>query len=149
MQYGQAMHVALKAYFDGVSKGRPPVEEAVIACFLDEFRKAKIGEEEQRRRYEKDGAEQLTRLLRSPLAQPGGEIIANEKSFTVHIDDITVKGRIDRLERMAGNQVRVDRLQDRPREICKTTPETACSWAFTRWRRARTGWMRRRWPSST
>ena len=45
MQFGAAMHLALKAYFDGVAAGRPPSEEAVIQCFLDEF-----AEGEDRRR---------------------------------------------------------------------------------------------------
>ena len=48
MQFGAAMHVALKAYFDGVQAGRPPDEETVIACFLDEFCKTKMGEETER-----------------------------------------------------------------------------------------------------
>ena len=48
LQYGQAMHLALKAYFDGVRAGRPPDEEEVIACFLDEFAKTGIAEDEQR-----------------------------------------------------------------------------------------------------
>ncbi len=67
LQFGNAMHSALKAYFDGVRAGRPPDEETVIACFLDEFAKAKIDEPLQREMYEKDGREQLAALLRSEL----------------------------------------------------------------------------------
>ncbi len=107
LQYGQAMHTALKAYFDGVRAGRPPAEDVVIACFRDEFSKAKIAEPEQRRRYEADGIEQLTRFLSSALARPQGEILENEKAFVLKIDDIVVRGRIDRLERVDGNDVRV------------------------------------------
>ena len=33
------MHLALKAYFDGVRAGRPLDEDSVIDCFLDEFGK--------------------------------------------------------------------------------------------------------------
>ena len=61
------MHLALKAYFDGVRAGRPLDEESVIACFLDEFGKAKIDDEVQRDLYTKHGREQLTAFLRSPL----------------------------------------------------------------------------------
>ena len=46
MQFGAAMHLAIKAYFDGVRAGRPPDEETVIACFLDEFSKTKIDEDD-------------------------------------------------------------------------------------------------------
>ena len=107
LQYGNAMHQALKAYFDGAKAGRPPDEETVIACFLDEFGKAVIPEDEQRRRYEQDGREQLARFLRSPLAHPGGEIVENEKQFTVVIGGTKVRGRIDRLERIDGNRVKI------------------------------------------
>ena len=81
LQFGSAMHLALKAYFDGVRAGQPPDEEAVIACFRDEFGKAKIDEDAQRDLYEKDGCEQLRRFLRSDLARPSGEILNNERFF--------------------------------------------------------------------
>ncbi len=107
LQYGNAMHQALKAYFDGVKAGRPLDEESIITCFLDQFGKAVITEEEQRRRYEQDGREQLTRFLRSPQAQPAGEIVENEKQFTVTIGGTKVRGRIDRMERVNGAQVKI------------------------------------------
>ena len=81
MQFGSAMHLALKAYFDGVRAGHPPDEEAVIACFRDEFGKAKIEEDAQRELYDKDGCEQLRQFLRSELAKPAGEILNNERFF--------------------------------------------------------------------
>ncbi|MDR3746558.1 MAG: ATP-dependent DNA helicase [Acidobacteriota bacterium] len=107
LQYGNAMHQALKAYFDGVKAGRAQDEATVVACFLDEFGKASIVEDEQRRRYEQDGREQLVRFLRSPLAQPRGEILENEKQFTVVIGGTKVRGRIDRLERTEDGQMRI------------------------------------------
>ena len=107
MQYGQAMHLALKAYFDGVRAGRPPGEEDVIACFLDEFAKTSIAEDEQRRRYEQDGREQLTSFLRSPNAQPAGAIHENESNVAIVVGGMTVRGRIDRIDCIAGNRVRI------------------------------------------
>src|SRR5208283_3842624 len=80
MQFGFAMHVAIKAYFDGVRAGRPPDDETVIACFLDEFSKAKVEEEVQRDLYEKQGRRQLSQFLHSELAQPLGEILQTERS---------------------------------------------------------------------
>ena len=76
------MHLALKAYVDGVRGGRPPPDEhTVVACFLDEFAKASIPEAEQRRRYEQDGRQQLTSFLRSPVSHPAGEIRENESEL--------------------------------------------------------------------
>ena len=107
MQFGSAMHLALKAYFDGVRAGRPPDEEAVIACFRDEFGKAKIEENAQRDLYERDGCEQLRQFLRSDLATPTGEILNNERFFRAAIGGTMVKGRMDRLERIEGDRVSV------------------------------------------
>jgi len=105
MQFGAAMHLAIKAYFDGVRAGRPPDEETVIACFLDEFSKTKIEEDIQRELYEKEGCEQLTRFLRSGLAKPRGEILHTERSFPFTIGDATVRARMDRLDRIGDNEV--------------------------------------------
>lgn len=107
LQFGSAMHLALKAYFDGVRAGHPPDEDAVIACFRDEFGKAKIEEDAQRELYDKDGCQQLRQFLRSDLAKPAGEILNNERSFRADIGGILVKGRMDRLERIDGDRVSI------------------------------------------
>ena len=106
-QFGSAMHLALKAYFDGVAAGRPPDEGTVIQCFLDEFAKAKIGEALQRQMYEKDGREQLARLLRSELAKPMGTALRSEQSFQIDVGGAVVKGRMDRIDMLDGNAVAI------------------------------------------
>jgi len=105
MQFGAAMHLALKAYFDGVRAGRPPEEETVIACFLDEFSKAKVDETVQRELYENQGREQLTRFLRSDLAKPRGEILQTERSLRFVVGETAVRARMDRLDRVADGGV--------------------------------------------
>ncbi|HME32213.1 MAG TPA: ATP-dependent DNA helicase [Terriglobales bacterium] len=105
MQFGAAMHLALKAYFDGVHAGRPPDEETVIACFLDEFSKTKIEEEIQRDLYEKEGREQLIRFLRSELARPHGEILNTERNFSFAIGETNVRAKMDRLDQTASGEV--------------------------------------------
>jgi len=107
MQFGAAMHLALKAYFDGVRAGRTPDEETVIASFLDEFAKTKIEEDIQRELYEKEGRDQLTRFLRSPLAKPGGEILHTENNFSFAIGETKVRSKMDRLDRIGNNDVAV------------------------------------------
>ncbi len=107
LQFGGAMHLALKAYFDGIAVGRPPSEDDVIRCFLDEFGKAKIEEELQRQMYEKDGREQLARFLRSELAKPLGTISQTERWFRVEIGGAVVKGSMDRIDLLPGNEVAI------------------------------------------
>jgi DNA helicase II / ATP-dependent DNA helicase PcrA len=116
MQFGAAMHSAVKAYFDGVRAGRPPDEETVIACFLDEFSKAKVEEEIQRELYEKDGRQQLTCFLRSELAKPNGEILQTERSVRFLVGGTTVRARIDRLDRIEdGSAVIADYKTGKPK----------------------------------
>ena len=98
MQFGGAMHAALRAYFDGVRAGRPLEEETAIACFLDEFSKAKVDEAVQRELYEKLGRKQLACFLRSGLAQPQGEVLHTEHSVRFTVGEITVRAKMDRLD---------------------------------------------------
>jgi RecB family exonuclease len=107
LQFGSAMHLALKAYFDGVRAGRPPDERSVIDCFLDEFGKAKIDDEVQRDLYTKQGRDQLTTFLRSPLAHPANQVLETERRFKVEIGGARVKGRIDRIDKIANGEIAV------------------------------------------
>jgi len=107
LQFGSAMHLALKAYFDGVRAGRPPDEETVVACFLDEFAKAKIDEPLQRELYEKDGRSQLVAFIRSQLARPAGQVLDTERRFKIEIGGARVRGRLDRLDRIGDGEVAV------------------------------------------
>lgn len=107
LQFGNAMHLALKAYFDGVRAGRPPDSATVLACFLDEFAKASIPEPLQREMYERSGREQLLAFLNSELARPAGEILETEKRFSFEIGGARVRGRFDRLDDVDGRGVAV------------------------------------------
>ena len=107
LQFGSAMHLALKAYFDGVRAGRPPDEATVIACFLDELSKTKIDEPLQRALYEKDGRDQLSALLRSELGRSRGEILETEKRFRVEIGGAQVTGRFDRIDQLPSGEVEI------------------------------------------
>ena len=106
-QFGNAMHLALKAYFDGVRAGRPLAEQMVVACFLDEFAKANIPEPLQREMYEAKGREQLASFLRSELARPAGKVLHTEKRFVLEIGEARVRGRLDRLDDLGGGAVAV------------------------------------------
>jgi DNA helicase-2/ATP-dependent DNA helicase PcrA len=105
LHYGNAMHLAMKAYFDGVRAGRPPDVEVVIACFLDEFAKASIAENLQRQLYEEQGRAQIAQLLHSELGKPSGEILETELKFRIEAGDAKVRGRIDRMDQVSGREV--------------------------------------------
>ena len=107
LQFGNAMHLALKAHFDGVRAGRPPDQQTVVACFLDEFAKASIAEPFQRELYEKNGRQQLIAFLNSRLATPAGKILETEKRFAIEIGGARVRGRFDRLDALGDGTVSV------------------------------------------
>ncbi len=107
LQFGNAMHLALKAYFDGVRAGRAPDEETLVACFLDEFSKANIPEPLQRELYEGYGREQLAAVVRTQFAHPVGEILDSEQRFKIDVEGAKVKGRLDRLDRLPNGEVAI------------------------------------------
>jgi len=107
LQFGSAMHLALKAYFDGVRAGRPLAQDNVIDCFLDEFGKAKIDDNVQRDLYTRQGREQLTAFLHSALAHPANKVLETERRFKVEIGGAKVKGRFDRVDQLANGEIAI------------------------------------------
>jgi DNA helicase-2/ATP-dependent DNA helicase PcrA len=106
MQYGAAIHTVLRRYYDPSPGAAQLAAEDVVNIFFEEFSKAVIDDPVQRALYEKMGAEQLRTLLRG---QPRGsvDVVAAEVPFSFNLGEQKVVGRIDRLDRIAGNAVRV------------------------------------------
>ncbi len=115
IQFGAAMHLALKAHFDAVRKGRPMQNEEVVSYFLDEFAKSKIEDPVQRKLYERNGGRQLTAFLESPAATPHGEVALLEHWFKCEIAGTRVNGRIDRVDEDADGYVIVDYKTGNPK----------------------------------
>ncbi len=106
MQYGSAIHTVLRQYYDPAPHAPALTLEETIEAFQREFAKAVIDDPVQRKLYEKQGAQQLRTLLES---QPRGsvDVVGAEISFEFNLGAQKIKGRIDRLDRIAGNAVRV------------------------------------------
>jgi len=106
MQYGSAIHTVLRQYYDPAPHAPRLSVEETIAAFNAEFAKAVIDDPVQRQLYENQGAEQLRTLLH---ASPRGsvDVVAAEVSFTFPLGSQKITGRIDRLDRIQDNVVRV------------------------------------------
>lgn len=106
MQYGSAMHTVLRQYYDPAPHAPALTVEDALRAFQQEFSKAVIDDPVQRELYRKLGAQQLQALLHS---QPRGsvEVVAAEVSFSFNLGAQKIVGRIDRLDRIAENAVRV------------------------------------------
>ncbi len=106
MQYGAAIHTVLRQYYDPAPHAAELSIDEVVAAFRTEFNKAVVDDPVQRELYEKQGEEQIRALLAS---RPRGsfEVIAAEVKFEFTIDRQKVVGRMDRLDRVNDNVVRV------------------------------------------
>jgi len=115
MQFGSAMHLALKAHFDAVRKERPMRREEVVSYFLDEFAKAKLEDPVQRTLYEFNGRRQLLAFLGSTAATPHGTIALLEHWFKCAVGGTRLNGRIDRVDEDADGYVIVDYKTGNPK----------------------------------
>lgn len=104
MQFGNAVHTVLKNYYDPAAPEQSAAD--VIAAFKREFAKGVIEDAVQRQLYEDLGAKWLQAMIDS---RPRGslDVIAAEASFEFKLGKLRVKGRIDRIDRLEGDRVRV------------------------------------------
>jgi DNA helicase-2/ATP-dependent DNA helicase PcrA len=106
MQYGSAIHTVLRQYYDPSPHAPQMSVDDVLASFKKEFAKAAVDDLVQRELYEKQGAEQLLTLLKS-RPKESIDVIAAELPFEFMLGKQKVKGRMDRVDRLEGNVVRV------------------------------------------
>lgn len=106
LQYGNAIHTVLKHYYDPAAHSRELGPEDVVGAFEREFNKAVIDDPVQRRMYQEQGARQLRALIES-RPKKSAEVLATEHKFSFKLDGLEITGRIDRMDRLDGNAVRV------------------------------------------
>ncbi|HEY6972218.1 MAG TPA: ATP-dependent DNA helicase [Candidatus Angelobacter sp.] len=106
MQFGNAVHTVLKNYYDPSPIVPQQSVADVVTAFRHEFAKAMIEDAVQRQLYEEQGRRHLERLVTS---KPRGsmEVIAAELRFDFTLGKLKITGRIDRMDRIEGNCVRV------------------------------------------
>jgi RecB family exonuclease len=106
MQYGSAMHTVLRKYYDPAPGAAELNADDVLQLFREEFGKFVIENPVQRELYERQAEDQLRTLVRT---QPRGsvDVVAAEVSFSFNLGSHKVVGRIDRMDRIAGDVVRV------------------------------------------
>lgn len=98
MQYGATIHRVLKTYFDSVELGRPKTDDELVAIFCRDLADSKIQESYQHELYEKQGIEQLRAFLASVRSGAPSKVLHTEQSFEIKVGDISIVGRIDRID---------------------------------------------------
>ena len=116
LHYGTAMHRALLAYYDAIRLKRHISNEAVIDVFRTLLADAAIQDRYQHDLYLRQGIEQLTAFLECARRSPSPQVLETEASFTIEIGDATIRGRIDRMDRLDDDSVAiVDYKTGKPR----------------------------------
>ena len=106
LQFGGAMHTALKLYGDRVLSHRSVAVAELVQAFHDVFDAAQVEDPVQRRLYEQQAERQLG-AFHQTHASASPEVISTERSFVHAVAGIKIRGRVDRLDRLAPNTVAV------------------------------------------
>ena len=106
LQYGGAMHLALRHYYDAVRFGKPATPAQVVQIFRDEFAKAVIPDHYQRELYEHQGERQLQDFI-AAAERSAPNVLHTEQDFTIEVGGSQVRGKIDRIDRLEDGTVRI------------------------------------------
>ncbi len=107
LHYGNAVHTALKDFYDALLAGRPRSEEELLACFQQALATMRFEDDLQRRLYEAQGLKQLAEFFVRQQAAPTPDVLHTERTFEVAVAGVRVRGRIDRLDRIEGQRVAI------------------------------------------
>jgi superfamily I DNA/RNA helicase/RecB family exonuclease len=116
MQYGASMHRVLRTYYDALRFNRPMSDDQLVELFRSDLADAKIEDRYQHELYERQGIQQLRDFLAAERQKSRPEVLSTEQEFKIQIGLATVVGRMDRVDRIAGEHVAiVDYKTGKPR----------------------------------
>ena len=98
MQFGNAVHTALKGYYDAVRAERPISRDALLAVFLEQLSISRFEDPLQLELYRKQGLQQLGDFFDLRAAEAVPQVLATEKFFQFDVAGVRVIGRMDRVD---------------------------------------------------
>ena len=101
MQYGAVMHRVLRAYYDSIRLERPMADDDLVQFFRDDLAQAGMQDRYQHDLYEAQGVQQLKDFLAAFRRNPAPQVLHTEEFFDVKVGEVTVVGRIDRIDESA------------------------------------------------
>jgi superfamily I DNA/RNA helicase/RecB family exonuclease len=99
MQFGNAVHTALKAYNDSIQAGRPLSQPDLLQVFVTQMEISAFEDPHQRKLYLEQGLKQLAEFYYLRNLEPRAEVLSTEKVFSIIIGGVKVVGRIDLAQR--------------------------------------------------
>ena len=106
VQFGRAMHSALKFFFD--QPGATPGLQTLLQHFRSALAGLPFDDLVQRELYAKQGIRQLTAFHASVRESGRPGVIHTERLFEVEIAGVRVRGRVDRMDRSGDDVVITD-----------------------------------------
>ena len=105
MQYGAVMHRVLRAFYDSVRLERLIPDKELIQFFREDLVQAGVQDRYQHELYETQGIQQLKDFLAAYRRAPARKVLHTEEFFDVKVGDVTVVGRIDRIDEVGEGRV--------------------------------------------
>ncbi|HWK30736.1 MAG TPA: PD-(D/E)XK nuclease family protein, partial [Terriglobales bacterium] len=115
LQYGAAVHLALKGYYDAVVAGRKPTLDDLLQSFADSMDSAAIDDAYQARLYHMQGRVHLTAFCNARAGE-SPKVLSTERWFEITIGDVIVRGRMDRIDEVEGGVHIVDYKTGKPKD---------------------------------
>ncbi len=117
MHFGNAVHTALKGYYDALLANRPLTREQFLNIFEEQLSISPFDDAHQKELYRAQGIEQLGEFYHLRNQEEAPHVLATEKVFELVINGVKVIGRIDRTDLLRdGNIAIVDYKTGSPRD---------------------------------
>src|SRR3954468_6686973 len=105
--YGNVAHQVLKDYFDAIVAGKPRTAEQSVTLFVEMMAAAPFDDAHQRDLYLAKGKVEIPDFVAAQQSAPAPKVLHTEKQFDIKVDDIRVIGRVDRVDDLGDNRVRI------------------------------------------
>ena len=107
LQFGNAVHTALKAYNDALLAGRKLTLSDFLQVFTTQMDISQFDDAHQKQLYLDQGLKQLSEFYDLRNLEPPAQVIAAEHVFDFIAGGVKVVGRIDRVERTASGGIAI------------------------------------------
>jgi DNA helicase-2/ATP-dependent DNA helicase PcrA len=107
MQFGNAVHTALKGYYDAVCAGRSLTREQFLNIFEEQLAISPFDDPHQKELYRSQGFEQLGEFYYLRNGEVTPRVLATEKFFELMVEGVKVIGRIDRTDRLPDGSIAI------------------------------------------
>lgn len=107
MQFGNAVHTALKGYYDAVLARRPLTLQQFLNIFEEQLSISPFDDPHQKELYRAQGVEQLEEFYDLRNHEPAPHVLATEKVFELTVSGVKVIGRIDRTDELPDGSIAI------------------------------------------